>query len=178
MSTQRNARGFNERTGDAWRNRDNVRRAKPNSKIKKLRIRLTITKMQVKNFDLEFLSLHPNWGHGTFELALDNGLSSRPVFHIIKLKENDKKSTKVSLIRSEITRHIGLSRQIVREYASSQEKPTPKTWMSGWSVPRSVTRYVTAFQRKRSRIRLITSKCIGKYCIYCKIKCYNWALYS
>jgi len=29
------------------------RSAKPNSKIKKLRIRLTITKMQAKNFDFE-----------------------------------------------------------------------------------------------------------------------------
>jgi len=50
------------------------RRAKPNSKIKKLRIRLTITKMQVKNFDLELLSLHPNRGHGAAELALGNSL--------------------------------------------------------------------------------------------------------
>jgi len=45
-------------------------RAKPNSKIKKLRIKLIITKMQTKNFDLELLSLHPNWGHGTSESAL------------------------------------------------------------------------------------------------------------
>jgi len=47
-----------------------VRKVKPNSKIKKLRIRLIITKMQVKNFTPELLSLHPNWGHGTPESAI------------------------------------------------------------------------------------------------------------
>jgi len=50
---------------------------KPNSRIKKLRIRL-ITKMQAKNFDLELLSLHPNWGHGAVELALGNSLRADP----------------------------------------------------------------------------------------------------
>jgi len=61
MLTQQNARGNSERqdsSGD--RNGETatiyVRKAKPNSKIKKLRIRLIITKMQAKNFDPELLS--------------------------------------------------------------------------------------------------------------------------
>jgi len=45
-----------------WRNRDNLRKkkAKSNSKIKKLRIKLIITKMQAKNFGSELLSLNLN----------------------------------------------------------------------------------------------------------------------
>jgi len=54
-----------------------TKREKPNSKIEKLRIRL-ITKMQAKNFDLEILSLHSNWGHGAAELALGNSLRADP----------------------------------------------------------------------------------------------------
>jgi len=54
--------------------------------------RLIITKMQAKNFNLEILSLHPNWGHGTTESALGNSPPSRSVSHISKLKETDKKS--------------------------------------------------------------------------------------
>jgi len=80
MPTQRNARGISERIGD--RNSETVityvRKAKPNLKIKKLRTRLIIMKMQVKNFDTELLRLHQNWGHGTPESALGNSLSSRP----------------------------------------------------------------------------------------------------
>jgi len=73
-----------------------VRKAKPNSKIKKLRIRLIISKMQAKNFSPEFLSLHPNQGHGTPESTLGNSPSSRPVLHKIKLKETDRKNGRVS----------------------------------------------------------------------------------
>jgi len=54
-----------------------TKREKPNSKIEKLRIRL-IMKMQAKNFDLELLSLHRNWGHGAAELALGNSLRADP----------------------------------------------------------------------------------------------------
>jgi len=82
MPIQQNARG-NSQDSSGDRNDETatiyVRKAKPNSKIKKLRIRLIITKMQAKNFGPELLSLHPNQGHGTPESALDNSPSSRPV---------------------------------------------------------------------------------------------------
>jgi len=52
--------------------------------------------MHAKNFDLELFSLHPNWGHGTSESALGNSPPSRPVSHIAKLKETDKKDEAVS----------------------------------------------------------------------------------
>jgi len=73
-----------------------VRKAKPNSKIKKLRIRLIITKMQAKNFGSELISLHSNRRHRTPESALGNSPSSRPVSHKIKLKETDRKNGRVS----------------------------------------------------------------------------------
>jgi len=68
MPTQQNARGNSERQ-DSSGDRDGetatiyIRKAKPNSKIEKLRIRLIIAKMQAKNFGPELLSLHPNRGH-------------------------------------------------------------------------------------------------------------------
>jgi len=74
MPTQQNARGNSERQ-DCSGDRDGktattyVRKVKPNSKIKKLRIRLIISKMQAKNFGPELLSLHPNRKHGTFTLV-------------------------------------------------------------------------------------------------------------
>jgi len=86
MPTQRNARGNSERqdcSGDRIGETaaTYVRKAKINSKIKKLRIRLIITKMQAKNFGPELLCLHLNRGHGILESTLSNNLSSRPVSH-------------------------------------------------------------------------------------------------
>jgi len=52
-----------------------VKKAKSNSKIKKLRTRLTITKTQAKNFDSELLRLHLNRGHGIPESASGNSPS-------------------------------------------------------------------------------------------------------
>jgi len=69
--------------------------------------------MQAKNFNLEILSLHPNRGHGTPELALGNSPPSRSVSHISKLKETDKKSKSVS---HKSRNHA--SRQVVPAYST------------------------------------------------------------
>jgi len=105
---QHNARSNSERT-DEWRNREILRKKRksyekrePNSKIKKLRSRLTITKMQAKNFDLELFSLHPNRGHGAAELALGNSLRADPCPTLIKLKETDHESSRSQSVSHKI----------------------------------------------------------------------------
>jgi len=134
---QHNARGNSERTGDAWRNRE--RRARPNSEIKKSRIRLTMTKMQAKNFDLKLLSLHPNWGHGTPESALGNSPRVDPCPTLIRLKETDHE--------------ISGSQSLESNHASRKAVPAQRTRVSN-AVPTPETQrveLVSAAERNASR---------------------------
>jgi len=99
---------------------------KPNSKIEKLRIRLIIAKMQAKDFNLEFLRLHPNRGHGTPESALGNSLSGRSVSYKSRLKEADKKTRGVShnIRNRESRKTVPAHNAIAREYANTRVKPS------------------------------------------------------
>jgi len=44
--------------------------------------------MQAKNFDLELLNSHPNWGHETPESALGNSPRADPCPTLIELKRD------------------------------------------------------------------------------------------
>jgi len=100
--------------------------------------------MQAKNFDLELLSLHPNWGHGAAELALGNSLRADPCPTLIKLKETDHESSRSQSQdlkhASRKTVRLASTRVQVRSCVDTRDRT------SGRSVPRRVTRYGGAFQ--------------------------------
>jgi len=98
--------------------------------------------MQAKNFGPELLSLHPNRGHGTPELALGNSPSSRFVSHKIKLKETNQKNGRVSHNIRNLESHKAVP-AIVREYARMRVKlfrhPRPNVGLVSAAKRRSIS---------------------------------------